>query len=81
MSHVKQFDHLGVTVADLDSATAFFVDLGLEVEGRTFLEGEFVDTVIGIPDTRTEIVCCGRPAEAPGLRARASSGRPPARFA
>ncbi|HEX5860423.1 MAG TPA: VOC family protein [Nocardioides sp.] len=36
--------------------TAFFVALGLEVEGRTFLEGEFVDTVCGIPDSRTEIV-------------------------
>ena len=35
---------------------AFFVDLGFEVEGRTFLEGEFLDTVIGIPDSRTEMV-------------------------
>ena len=43
MSHIKQFDHVGITVADLDSATAFFADLGLEVEGRTFLEGDFVD--------------------------------------
>jgi len=32
------------------------VGLGLEVEGRTFVEGEFLDTVIGIPDSRTEIV-------------------------
>jgi catechol 2,3-dioxygenase-like lactoylglutathione lyase family enzyme len=36
--------------------TAFFVGLGLEVEGRMFIEGEFVDTVIGIPDSRSEIV-------------------------
>src|SRR4051812_49704217 len=35
---------------------AFFVGLGLEVEGRTFVEGEFIDTVCGIPDSRTEIV-------------------------
>jgi catechol 2,3-dioxygenase-like lactoylglutathione lyase family enzyme len=42
--------------ADLDTVTAFFVGLGLEVEGRTFVEGEFLDTVIGIPDSRTEIV-------------------------
>src|SRR2546421_7171934 len=34
----------------------FFVALGLEVEGRTFVEGEFLDTVCGIPDSRTEIV-------------------------
>jgi catechol 2,3-dioxygenase-like lactoylglutathione lyase family enzyme len=51
-----RFDHVGITVADLDSVTAFFVGLGLEVEGRTFMEGEFVDTVIGIPNSRSEIV-------------------------
>jgi catechol 2,3-dioxygenase-like lactoylglutathione lyase family enzyme len=57
MSHVRRFDHVGITVADLDNVTAFFVGLGLEVEGtRTFVEGEFLDTVIGIPDSRTEIV-------------------------
>ena len=56
MSHIKRFDHVGITVSDLDSATAFFTSLGLEVEGRTFVEGEFLDTVTGIPDSRTEIV-------------------------
>src|SRR6185312_8221747 len=56
MSHVRRFDHVGITVADLDSVTAFFAGLGLEVEGRTFVEGEFIDTVCGIPNSRTEIV-------------------------
>jgi len=56
VSHIRSFDHVGITVADLDRVTAFFVGLGLEVEGRTFLEGEFVDTVIGIPNSRSEIV-------------------------
>ena len=56
LSQIRQFDHVGITVADLDSVTAFFADLGLEVEGRTFVEGEFIETVIGIPDSRTEIV-------------------------
>src|SRR3954452_2193994 len=56
MSHVRRFDHVGITVADLDTVTAFFVGLGLEVEGRQTVEGEFLDTVIGIPDSRTEIV-------------------------
>jgi catechol 2,3-dioxygenase-like lactoylglutathione lyase family enzyme len=37
MSHVRRFDHVGLTVADLDVVTAFFVALGLEVEGRTFV--------------------------------------------
>jgi catechol 2,3-dioxygenase-like lactoylglutathione lyase family enzyme len=56
MSHTRRFDHVGITVADLDTVTAFFVGLGLEVEGRMFAEGEFVDTVIGIPDSRSEVV-------------------------
>ena len=56
MSHVRRFDHVGITVADLDAVTAFFVALGLEVENRMFVEGEFLDTVIGIPDSRTEVV-------------------------
>jgi catechol 2,3-dioxygenase-like lactoylglutathione lyase family enzyme len=61
MSYVRRFDHIGVTVADLDVVTAFFVALGLEVEGRTFVEGEFLDTVCGIPDSRTEIVMLKSP--------------------
>ena len=56
MARVRRFDHVGITVADLDAVTAFFVALGLEVEGRTFVEGEFLDTVCGIPGSRTEIV-------------------------
>jgi catechol 2,3-dioxygenase-like lactoylglutathione lyase family enzyme len=56
MAHVRRFDHVGITVADLDAVTAFFVGLGLEVEGRTVVEGAFVDTVTGIPDSRSQIV-------------------------
>jgi catechol 2,3-dioxygenase-like lactoylglutathione lyase family enzyme len=57
MSYARRFDHVGITVADLDTVTGFFVGLGLEVEGtRMFVEGAFLDTVIGIPDSRTEIV-------------------------
>lgn len=56
MTGIKQLDHVGVTVADLDAAAEFFVDLGLEVEGRTFLEGKFIDDVTGIPDAKSEII-------------------------
>ena len=61
MAQIRRFDHVGITVADLDAVTAFFVGLGLEVEGRTFVEGEFLDTVCGIPDSRTEIVMLATP--------------------
>jgi catechol 2,3-dioxygenase-like lactoylglutathione lyase family enzyme len=53
---IRRFDHVGITVADLDAATAFFVALGFEAEGRMVMEGDFVDTVIGIPNSRSEIV-------------------------
>ena len=68
MPHVRRFDHVGITVANLDMVTAFFVGLGLEVEGtRMFLEGEFLDTVIGIPGSRTEIVMLRPPDGGTGL--------------
>lgn len=58
MSHIRRFDHVGITVADLETVKAFFVELGLEKvdASRMFVEGEFLDTVIGIADSRTEIV-------------------------
>lgn len=67
MTQIKSFDHVGVTVADLDAAAAFFVALGLEEEGRMFVEGEFLDTVCGIPNSRTEIVMLRPPGGGTGL--------------
>lgn len=67
MPGIQRFDHVGVTVADLDAATEFFVQLGCEVEGRMFMEGEFVDTVIGIPGSRSEIVMLRPPDGGTGL--------------
>jgi catechol 2,3-dioxygenase-like lactoylglutathione lyase family enzyme len=67
MSRIMRFDHVGVTVRDLDGVTAFFVGLGLEVEGRTFVEGEFIDTVTAIPDSRTEIVMLRTPDGGTGV--------------
>lgn len=55
MAHVQRLDHIGITVADLASVTAFFVGLGLEVEGTGSVEGEFVETVCGIPGAHCEI--------------------------
>src|SRR5947199_1413230 len=67
VSRIPRFDHVGITVADLDTVTAFFVGLGLVVEGRMFMEGELVDTVIGIPNSRTEIVMLRPPDGGTGL--------------
>jgi catechol 2,3-dioxygenase-like lactoylglutathione lyase family enzyme len=67
MSPINRFDHVGITVASLDRATAFFVGLGFEIEGRMVMEGEFVDAVIGIPDSRSEIVMLRPPGGGTGL--------------
>jgi len=67
MSPIRHFDHVGITVRDLDTVTAFFVGPGFETEGRTVLEGEFLDTVIGIPNARTEIVMLRPPGGGTGL--------------
>ena len=67
MSRILRFDHVGVTVQDLDRVTAFFVGLGLEVEGRMFVEGEFIDTVTALPDSCTEIVMLRTPGGGTGV--------------
>src|SRR3954466_6146797 len=71
MPHIQRFDHVGITVADLDSATEFFVKLGLEVEGTGSVEGEFVETVCAIPGAHCQIVML-RPPDA-GFRLELSS--------
>ena len=59
---VQRFDHVGITVADLDQVTRFFIRLGLETDGSTMVvEGEFLDTVIGMRGARTEIVMLATP--------------------
>ncbi|KQY50959.1 MULTISPECIES: VOC family protein [unclassified Nocardioides] len=61
MARIKRFDHVGITVSDIDKAAEFFVGLGLEIEGRTFVEGEFLETVCAVPDSRTEVVMLKSP--------------------
>jgi catechol 2,3-dioxygenase-like lactoylglutathione lyase family enzyme len=53
---IRHFDHVGITVADLETATEFFVRLGMEIQGSATVEGDFIDTVTGIPDSATRIV-------------------------
>jgi catechol 2,3-dioxygenase-like lactoylglutathione lyase family enzyme len=67
MSPIRRFDHVGITVAHLDTAAAFFVGLGFEIEGRMVMEGEFVDTVTGIPDSKSEILMLRPPGGGTGL--------------
>lgn len=55
---IRRMDHVGVVVDDLTAAVAFFVELGLEVEGEgpAPVEGPWVDRVVGLEGVRVEIV-------------------------
>jgi len=48
-------DHAGVVVEDLAAAVAFFVELGLELEGETVVEGESVDQLVGLDGVRADL--------------------------
>src|SRR3954447_16471811 len=67
MSPIRRFDHVGITVRDLDVVTDFFVGLGFRTEGRTVLEGGFLHAVVGIPQGRTEMVVLRPPGGGTGL--------------
>lgn len=58
---IQRMDHVGVVVEDLEAAVAFFVTLGMEVEGRTPVEGAWVDGVVGLDGVRVEIAMMRTP--------------------
>lgn len=51
---VHRMDHVGVVVEDLAAAIAFFVELGLELEGETTVEGDWVDQLIGLEGVKAD---------------------------
>ena len=48
-------DNVGIVVESLDAAIAFFAELGLELEGRAMIEGDWAGRVTGLRDQRVEI--------------------------
>lgn len=58
---VKRMDNVGIVVADLDAAIAFFTELGLTLEGRAPIEGDWADGVTGLRDMRVEIAMLRTP--------------------
>jgi catechol 2,3-dioxygenase-like lactoylglutathione lyase family enzyme len=51
---IQRLDHVGIVVDDLAAATAFFVDLGLELQAEWSVEGGWVDRVVGLEGVRAE---------------------------
>jgi catechol 2,3-dioxygenase-like lactoylglutathione lyase family enzyme len=58
---VKRMDHVGIVVDDLAAATAFFLALGLELQGEASVEGGWVDRVVGLEGVRAEIAMLQTP--------------------
>ena len=56
-----RMDNVGIVVEDLTVAIEFFHELGLEVEGRTMVEGEWAGRVTGLGDQRVEIAMMRTP--------------------
>jgi catechol 2,3-dioxygenase-like lactoylglutathione lyase family enzyme len=54
-------DNVGIVVEDLDVAIEFFSELGLELEGRMMVEGEWAGAVTGLGDQRVEIAMLATP--------------------
>jgi catechol 2,3-dioxygenase-like lactoylglutathione lyase family enzyme len=52
---LKRMDNVLIVVEDLEAAKAFFIELGMVLEGEMPIEGRWVDRVIGIENTRAEI--------------------------
>jgi catechol 2,3-dioxygenase-like lactoylglutathione lyase family enzyme len=48
-------DNVGIVVESLDAVIPFFLELGLRLEGRAMIEGEWAGRVTGLPNQRVEI--------------------------
>ncbi len=58
---IQRMDNVLIVVDDLDAAIAFFVELGMELEGKGSVEGRWVERVIGIDDVRQDIAMLRTP--------------------
>ena len=58
---VKRMDNVGIVVESLDTVISFFAELGLELEGRATIEGEWSGRVTGLRDQRVEIAMMRTP--------------------
>jgi catechol 2,3-dioxygenase-like lactoylglutathione lyase family enzyme len=52
---LKRMDNVGIVVESLDDAISFFAELGLRLEGRAFVEGEWAGRITGLGNQRVEI--------------------------
>src|SRR5947209_20519616 len=58
---IQRMDNVLIVVEDLETAKAFFAELGMELEGETTVEGPWVDRVVGLNDVRADIAMMRTP--------------------
>jgi catechol 2,3-dioxygenase-like lactoylglutathione lyase family enzyme len=58
---LQRMDNVGIVVESLDAAIAFFAELGLELEGRATIEGDWAERVTGLRHMRVEIAMMRTP--------------------
>jgi catechol 2,3-dioxygenase-like lactoylglutathione lyase family enzyme len=58
---IKRMDNVLIVVDDLEAAKAFFIELGLELEGETTVEGPSVGSLIGLKDVRATLAMMRTP--------------------
>ncbi len=58
---LKRMDNILIVVDDLEAAKAFFIELGMELEGETTVEGPSVDSLIGLKDVRATLALMRTP--------------------
>jgi catechol 2,3-dioxygenase-like lactoylglutathione lyase family enzyme len=58
---IQRMDNVLIVVEDLEAATAFFAELGMELEGETQVEGDWADSVLGLEGVRADIAMMRTP--------------------
>ncbi len=58
---IQRMDNMGIVVDSLDASISFFTELGLELEGRAMIEGEWAGRVTGLGDQRVEVAMMRTP--------------------
>jgi catechol 2,3-dioxygenase-like lactoylglutathione lyase family enzyme len=58
---IERMDHVGIVVDDLAAATAFFVELGLELQGEGTVGGDWVDRIVGLEGVEAELAMMETP--------------------
>ncbi|MUN40447.1 MULTISPECIES: VOC family protein [Actinomadura] len=64
---IQRMDNVLIVVEDLEAVIAFFVELGLELQGKGPLEGRWVERVIGVDDVRQDIAMLRTPDGSSGI--------------